>query len=106
MDFLDFDIFVSMDILKVLYFTGALVLPVFMWMFLQKTHRKFPALASFPFSDDDTVGGRRSRLLRWMFFALFFIGAEVLWRIVFEYLIAYLQIREILMELFRYNTAF
>lgn len=106
MNFLNFDVFVSISILKTLYFTSALILPVLMWMFFQKARSKFPALAAFPYPDDDTALLRRSRLLRWVLFALFFIGAEILWRIIFEYLIAYLQIREILMELFRYNAAF
>lgn len=38
-------------------------------------------------------------MLLYILFLLFFICMEIMWRMMFEFLIAYLQMREALMEL-------
>ncbi|MDO9508039.1 MAG: DUF4282 domain-containing protein [Thermovirgaceae bacterium] len=105
LDFLNFDVFVSPGILKALYFIGALVLPLLGWFVLQKARSRYPGVEAF-FSAANSTTGTRFRFLRWLFFAFAIICAETLWRIIFEYLVAYLQMRDALMKLLQYNVRF
>ena len=103
--FLNFDIFVSPGILKALYFTGAVLLPLLGWLILKKARKRYPGVEAL-FSTASSTTGTRSRFLRCVIFAFALICAETLWRIIFEYLIAYLQMRDALMELLQYNVTF
>lgn len=103
--FLHFDVFVSPGILKTLYFAGAVLLPLLGWLSLQKARSRYPGVEAF-FYAADSRKVIRSRFLRWVILAFAMICAETLWRIIFEYLIAYLQMREALMKLLQYNVNF
>ncbi len=105
LDFLNFNVFVSPCILKTLYFLGAAILPVVGWRALQKARSRHPGVEAF-FSAANSAAGTRVRFLRWVIFAFAVICAEMLWRIIFEYLIAYLQMRDALIKLLQYNLHF
>lgn len=83
-----------------LYFTGAVLLPLLGWIALKKARRRYPGVEAF-FSASISEAGVMSRSTRWAIFAFTVICAEALWRIIFEYLIAYLQMRDALMLLLR-----
>jgi len=104
-DFFNFDIFISPFILKILYFLGAIFLPALAWLALKKIRRRYPKINAH-FSAAESATGTRFHLLMLMAFTFALICTETLWRVIFEYLIAYLQMREAIMELLRSNMPF
>jgi len=98
-DFLNFRSFVSPGILKVTYFIGAFFVPVLIWLFLRKTGRKYPWLSGIPVGKGDNALNTEGKVRLIVFFAVLAVVMEILWRMIIEYLIAYLQIRDALMIL-------
>ena len=79
-DFLSFDILISPYILTLFYILGALLVPLITWKLVQVLKLKF--LNKIPYF---TIA-----------FIILFVFAELFWRILFEYLIAFMQIHEAL----------
>jgi hypothetical protein len=98
-DFLNFRSFVSPGILKVTYFTGAFVVPVLIGLFLRKAGRKYPWLSGIPAGKGYNTLNTEGKVRLIAFFAVLVVVTEILWRMVIEYLIAYLQIRDALILL-------
>jgi hypothetical protein len=98
-DFLNFRSFVSPGILKVTYFTGAFVVPVLIWFFLRKAGQRYPRLLGIPATRGYNALNTEGKVRLIVFFAVLVIVTEILWRMVIEYLIAYIQIRDALMLL-------
>jgi len=97
--FLSFRFFVSPGILKVAYFAGAFVAPVLVWLFLKEAGRKCPKLLGVPAAKGYGALNTKEKVRLIAFLAVIVLVTEVLWRMVIEYLIAYLQIRGALMVL-------
>ena len=102
LDFLNFRFFISPYILVACYYIGALGVPVGSWFLELWIKRKY-WLASDVYESSKTtfINTTRTgdRMLLYILFLLFFICMEIMWRMMFEFLIAYLQMREALMEL-------
>ncbi len=98
-DFLSFRSFVSPGILKIVYFTGAFIVPVLVWGLLREAGRKHPKLLGMPAAKGYGALTPKGKLRLVAFFVILAFIMEVLWRMVIEYLIAYLQIREALLFL-------
>lgn len=101
-DFLSFKLFISSYVLIVCYYIGALGVPIVSWLLARWVKGKFslPANAyKVGKQEISQVIPPRSRLLLISIFILFFICLEIIWRMLFEFLIAYFQIRDALMEL-------
>jgi hypothetical protein len=98
-EFLNFRSFVSPGILKVTYFTGAFVVPVLVWFLLRKAGQRYPRLLGIPATKGYSALNTKGKVRLIAFFAVFVVVTEILWRMVIEYLIAYLQIRDALMLL-------
>lgn len=84
------------------YYIGALGVPIGSWLLALWIKRKY-SLASniYDFSKITFIKMTRTkdRILLYFLFIMFFICMEIMWRMMFEFIIAYLQMREALMEL-------
>ena len=98
LDFLTFKSFISIDILILSYYIGAVIIPIAMWLSKAYLQRKFHLLDRFN-SFLKTLFGTMSlkrRLLSIIFMILMFISMEIVWRICFEAMIGYFQMIEAL----------
>ena len=101
-DFLNFRSFISPHVLVACYYIGALGVPVGSWFFALWIKRKYWVVSDSYETSKTTIFNTtrtKDRMLFYVLFALFFFCMEILWRMTFEFLIAYLQIREALLEL-------
>lgn len=101
MDFLTFKRFISIDALIVFYYFGAVVLPVATWFLVVWLVRKYSSVRSAYEMGKDTFWQALSPKQKgWLlfFFAMAFLFMELFWRMLFEFLIAYMQIRDALVQ--------
>jgi len=101
MDFLTFKTFISTDALILFYYLGALVLPVGLWFFLMWLIRKYELLHTAYENTKALLWASLSVKHRIIFAALWilaFLFMELFWRMFFEFLIAYMQIRDALLQ--------
>ncbi len=95
-DFLTFKTFISIDILILSYYIGAVIIPISMWLGKAYLQRKFHILDRFN-SFLITLFGKLSlkRKILSIIFAIFtFISMEIVWRMCFEAMIGYFQMIE------------
>ncbi len=96
MDFLTFKTFISIEALIVFYYLGAVLLPFGAWSLSVWLIRKYGA-AKVVYQTGKSVFWDRLNLprkLRLIFlFAVAFLFMQLFWRMLFEFLIAYMQIR-------------
>lgn len=100
-DFLIFKRFISTDALIVFYYIGALILPFVAWFSATWLINKYQIVRSAYELGRETFWHsltlkQKSWLL--LFFFTVFIFAELFWRMLFEFLIAYMQIRDALVH--------
>ena len=94
--FLNFDLFIGTTVIKVLYFAGAFLVPLFLWLVLQRGRARCPRIEGLLSLLAEKTGERAAL---WLIFFLSLVALEIIWRVACEYLIAYLQIRQILQVL-------
>lgn len=107
-DFLSFQTFVSPYALIGFYYLGALVMPLATWGLMIWARRRAQLLGdAYEFARGlalDRLSPRQRALV--MALALgAFLFMELLWRMMFEFLIAYLQMRDALLQLSRVSGA-
>lgn len=90
LDFLSFKTFISLDVLIIMYYLGAIGVPVGMWLLGRWLKDKFCTTQE----KAESKGKLQTKLI--FIFAAIFIIMEVFWRVVFEFLIAYFQMRNVL----------
>ncbi len=99
-DFLEFRLFISPYVLIIFYYLGALGVPVASWLlvlWLARRHALFGAALDKGRQTVFAVTSRKNRGLMIMVFVLLFAFMEIIWRMMFEFLLAYLQIRDVLL---------
>ena len=101
MDFLTFKTFISTEALIIFYYFGVIILPLFSWLLLTWFIKKNKLF---------NISYKKGKELLWKlltpkqklnfvaFFILVFIFVELFWRMLFEFLIAYMQIRDALLQ--------
>lgn len=100
-DFLNFRFFISPYVLVICYYIGALCVPVGSWFLALLIKHKYwlvsdvYKLSKITFNK---ITRTKDRVILCTLFILFFICLEIMWRMMFEFLIAYLQMREAFME--------
>ena len=97
MDFLTFKSFISIEVLILFYYMGALVLPIFAWLFITWVVQKYKIISITYEKGKETFWKSLSRGQKIKLITLFFIGfffMQLFWRMMFEFLIAYMQIHE------------
>lgn len=101
-DFLTFQTFITPDVLFVCYYAGAVLMPVMAVLVWHWLRRRYPVLSALWASGVDAserllTGRQRAAILAAA--AIMFILAEIAWRMMFETMIAYFQMRDALMAL-------
>ena len=101
MDFLTFKSFISIKVLIIFYYIGALILPVGLWFLINWLIRKYNFFDEVYKKGKDIIWKsldkkQQAKLL--ILFILFFLFMELFWRMLFEFLIAYMQIRDALIQ--------
>lgn len=94
-DFLAFRNILSPAVLPVIYVLGAAGIPFGMWPAVKRSLPFLEKQVPGPHrsgAENAPVSGYNGRILSW--FALLFVITEILRRILFEYLVAFLQMRE------------
>lgn len=90
MNFLTFESFISIPVLIGIYYIGALFLPTLLWFQRERLHLLLRSLQKYvPLTASRFMG---------MAVILFLLG-ELFWRMIFEMLIGYFQMREYLQHL-------
>jgi len=92
-NFLSFKTFISLDVLVGLYYLGALGVPIGGWILARWLKNKFCTS-----EDEAKTKGKFQTKLIFIFLAMFVL-LEVFWRVMFEFLIAYFQMRDIIVGL-------
>ena len=98
-DFLTFKTFISPTALIVFYYMGAIVMPLFIWFFSRWIMKKITMMEqSYQVAKNMGWGSLtlKHKILFIVLFVMIFLFMQVLWRMMFEFLIAYMQIREAL----------
>lgn len=98
-DFLSFRLFISPYALVIFYYMGAVLMPVAAWFFLKRIAHRYGALQRMLEAGTQalvSVTERRQRVGLVLLFIGAFLMMEVLWRMMFEFLIAFLQMRDAL----------
>lgn len=101
-DFLNFKFFISPYALIVFYYIGAIAVPFTSWFMASWVIKKHSLASDLYESGKSTLKNitrTKNRMLLYTLFILFFIVMEIMWRMMFQFLIAYLQMRDALMEL-------
>ena len=101
-DFLSFKTFISIDALIIFYYIGAIFLPIAVWLSMMGLVRKYQIISRVYKLGKETLWGmlsyqQKSVLL--LFFVFLFFLMELFWRMIFEFLIAYMQMREALLQM-------
>ena len=107
-DFLNFKIFISPSVLIICYFIGAFIIPIASFFFLKWLQFKYqpvvdPILNAVSVTKDVLLKLQFIKLKHRILFIstliFLFISLEIMWRMLFEFLIAYLQIRDALISI-------
>ena len=101
MDFLTFKSFISTEVLIVFYYIGAIILPAGAWYLVTWLIQKYELVNIAYEKGKDTIWNslnkkQKNKLI--IFFVSSFIFMELFWRMLFEFLIAYMQIRDALLQ--------
>ena len=101
-DFLSFKYFISPYVLFVFYYMGALGIPIASWFFSIWLKKKYWLVSDvYASSKKILIKTTRTKYRVWFFLlvSFLFLWMEIIWRMLFEFLIAYLQIRDALLLL-------
>ncbi len=101
-DFLNFRFFISPYVLLACYYIGAIGVPIGSWFLALWIKRKYWLASNIYDLSKITfikITRTKDRILLYILFLVFFICMEIMWRMMFEFIIAYLQMRDALMEL-------
>lgn len=101
MDFFTFKSFISTEILIIFYYLGALILPIGTWILLIRLIHKYRILNKIYENGEEIIWKSLNTKQKTKFLAFFvsiFVFVELFWRMLFEFLIAYMQIRDALLQ--------
>lgn len=102
MDFLAFKSFISTEALIIFYYIGAVIMPAGVWLLVARIVRKYSIVDDTFKKGKDTFWkalNKKQKSSMVLFSISFFIFMEILWRMLFEFLIAYMQMRDALLQL-------
>ena len=102
MEFLTFRRFVSFPVLLVWYYLGALGIPLLSWYVAIRIKRKYWIVSEAGEMGQQLIREHlrpRDQAALIALILFLFLSMETMWRVLFEYLIGYLQMRDALMSL-------
>jgi hypothetical protein len=97
-DFLTFRTFISIDILILSYYIGAIIIPIAMWFSKAYLQRRFNLLDRVNHLMITLFGklSLKRKILSILILIMLFISMEIIWRMCFEAMIGYFQMIEAL----------
>jgi hypothetical protein len=101
MDFLTFNSFLSIPVLIGFYYLGAIVCPFVMWRCMKWLLKRYPWAADLHAQGKSIVWQQLPSDKKWkvvLLFVAMFLMAEIFWRMLFEYLIAFMQMHDALVH--------
>lgn len=101
-DFLSFKLFISPYVLIACYYMGAIGIPVASWLLARWLGNQLTPtwdINGLVKKSRSKTKRQPPRILLVGLFSIIFISMEIIWRMLFEFLIAYLQMRSALMDL-------
>ena len=101
MDFLTFKEFISIPVLIGFYYMGAVVMPVAIWAFSRWLMKKFKLVGDIHNAGKKKFWGLLTTKQKIFYVAMFimaFLFMELFWRMMFEFIIAYMQMRDALVR--------
>jgi len=99
-EFLTFETFITPTLLIFIYYFGAIVIPVVSWYFVHWIKKVY--LSKKDIKNNASIEVHITSRQRFIVYAIFFISfliMEILWRIIFEFFIAYFDMHDALMRL-------
>lgn len=102
MDFLTFKSFISTECLIVFYYIGSVVLPAGLWFLMLRLVGKYRVIQAAYEAGKTRLWGMLTTKQRFQlvaFFLVLLLLAELFWRMLFEFLVAYMQMRDALLGL-------
>jgi len=97
-DFLTFKTFISPTVLTIMYSFGLFIMPLFAWFVMSKVKKYIPTQI-IDFKNQTFSQMRLQDKVKVILFALLMLLCmEICWRMMFEFLIAYMQIRDVLVS--------
>jgi len=100
MDFLTFKDFISIPVLITFYYFGAIIFPFFIWIIATWLMTKYQLIETIHEQGKATLWNALSNTQKVKFILAFFVTflfMELFWRMLFEFLIAYMQMRDALL---------
>lgn len=99
MEFLTFKSFISTEVLIIFYYIGAFILPIGTWLLFTWIIGKYQFINATYENGKELIWKslnikQQTKLIA--FFIFCFLFMELFWRMLFEFLIAYMQIRDAL----------
>ena len=101
MDFLTFKSFISTEVLILFYYIGAFILPIGIWLLFTWLIGKYQFINATYENGKDLIWkslnkNQQTKLIAFFIFSFLFM--ELFWRMFFEFLIAYMQMRDALVN--------
>ena len=101
MDFLTFKSFISTEVLIIFYYIGALILPIGIWLLFTWLIGKYHFINTTYENGKEIIWKSLNKKQQTKLIGIFifsFLFMELFWRMLFEFLIAYMQIRDALVN--------
>jgi len=99
-DFLTFNTFITPSLLILMYYVGAVLIPILSWYLAVWIHKNYLSEVSGLVKEEikrrTTV---KQRLYTIIVFVLCFLCMEIFWRMMFEFFIAYFDMHDALMKM-------
>ena len=99
-DFLTFQTFITPTLLVFMYYIGAIFIPVVSWYlarWIQKSY--FSEISKSIKEVGEVKTTAKQRFIIYAVFIFCFLCMEILWRVMFEFFIAYFDMHDALMKL-------
>ncbi len=99
-DFLTFQTFITPTLLILMYYIGAILIPLVSWYLARWIQKSYFSEVSKSIKEEITTRTTaKQRFIIYATFILCFLCIEIFWRMMFEFLIAYFDMHDALMKL-------
>ena len=99
-DFLTFQTFITPSLLILMYYIGAVFIPLISWYLARWIQKSYFSEVSTSIKEEITTRTTaKQRFIIYTAFILCFLCMEIFWRMMFEFFIAYFDMHDALMKL-------
>ena len=99
-DFLTFQTFITPTLLIMMYYIGAVLIPLLSWTLARWIKRSyFTEVSGIIKEEIQTRTTSKQRFIVLLVFLIAFLCMEIFWRVLFEFFIAYFDMHDALMKI-------